>query len=223
MPPLQSELDNFLYNCPIKIRFAGFESDTVKLARSGWSLSVRQNHDMFNGSIKVQLALKHGSDSSSLYMLTNEIEVNPFSNGTFQDLYRYTPNFEYLKMSCDYGLDIIVAAPNIRLQVIPMQSFGGFSIDEFQPTSGIPEHGHLSYDLSKIRWFRPLNPSVKDILIVEEDIPQVLDMILNVQKGQQDKIKEKQKQRENMKKYKQLENGIYIKPEEEVKIQIVGT
>src|SRR5574343_740186 len=215
-------IGTMMYNYPVPILFAGFKSDTVTLANNGWSISARISHSAYSATEMVTLALKYdtGSPNSNIYMLTNEIALNVGDQYTsyshrYHDISKWASNF--LKSVPAFSVQCINS--KIHLVRIPVVDFKGY--DEFQPIDARPQREEI-YDLSQIGWFKPINPNIKDVLIVEEDIPMVLDMILNAQKNQQEKIQEKRKQRENLKKYNELKNGIYTAPHEEVKLQIVG-
>lgn len=204
-----NSITSFLANAPVRIYFAGFSSTTHTLVENGWSINV--HHHYYDDTYA--LALRHGNAEHSLYMLTNYVELNDASLN--HDPYKYSKTY---KPPPEFNVQY--AAPRIRLIDIPVQNV---RYEDWYPTDATPKIKSITdYELSQLRWFTPINPDVKDLLLVEEDVPKLMDIILDLQKPKQDLIKKRRQQRINMSEYKEMENGLLLKDQENVKLQIIG-
>lgn len=75
---------------PCKVFFAGWESDTFRLQRDGWSIAAHE--DPRYG--RVQLIMKH--TGARLHMLTHPVDVDYLRLGS-----QYWPRFEVGQVFCD--------------------------------------------------------------------------------------------------------------------------
>lgn len=153
---------------PIRLNWAGWETDTYRLQRAGWKLSAMQD---IRGQ-RLQLAFQYGSRGGKLQAITEAI---PF-------------NYEAMVDPHDYGGYARRAIGEITLNV--MQAIG----DQVW----INMHGHIDFNFNAIdaepRYTSAKITRLEDfahfagplirtneIIVPEKSVPELMEMILKMQ------------------------------------------
>lgn len=206
-PQLEKEL---LYSLPIKVIFAGFQSDTLALARAGWDLSMRQGHSVCTAEYELQLALRH--DGAKLYAISHQIRI------PHEQLYACMSNRENFHVFVSNQIFHIQAvAPGIQFHCIPMTTGLGFK-ESFRPVDPFPQERE-TIDLRDFKFFKVGNPSLKEIVVDPEQVPELLELVLKAQGPTMQEIKRREQSRANTAWVR--ENMGSTKPAHQVQAQII--
>lgn len=93
-------------------------------------------------------------------------------------------------------------------------------VEQFMPISSIPEERTQEESIRDFKFFKVANNSVKDLIVLPEQVPDLLDAILKVQKPTQQEIKKRIESRVNFKAYRDGEM-FSAKPSHTVQAQII--
>lgn len=197
----QSLVKEVLYNYPVKVYLAGFVGDTVGLGNNGWEFSMVQKHDYYSADFVLQLALKHSGLQQ--YALSSPVKIN------FNSIESFVRGME----RPDFCFNIQYVAPEIHTRTVILNK--GFSLSDFIPTDVCPQLGELG-SLRDVKFFKPANVELKDFIVQPEDVPQLLDMLLNAQKPLIKEIKQREQSRKN------FDNLNNVKPAHQVQAQIIS-
>lgn len=162
--------------CPVY--FAGFESDTFRLQKNGWQLSVEQMYDR----CAIRLAMKH--EGARIFAITHTI-----------DMYQYMQtNFTRGKLAglsmADPPMIFNVAAigNDIRFQIMPT---GPVSFKAFDATPQYTEAPLVNFEDAVP--FRPLNNEAPEIILADKNVAELMEMALRMQDPKQREIREKRR------------------------------
>ena len=175
--------NTFIQSLPISIRWAGFESDTLKLQRNGWSLAVE---DVFNHVLDrhaMRFILKH--KMLELYCIT---DVEEFQ---FFDLQ------QRMDGSIPLHFNIHVVARDIVYTQIP--AFNIASIYEIDATPDFIEMDRHS--IKNLSVFKTLIQPDNALIVEPDQISSLLEKIVACQSPKQAEIRERLRRseaRENM-------------------------
>jgi hypothetical protein len=170
---------------PIKIRFAGWESDTYTLQRAGWQIAANQIPEPWNGGTSTQLVLRH--EGAKLHAITNVSRISPFMHATSS---RYA--IDYSRELANAGLDVICMGSNMQTQVIPMPS--GFSFQSFEAIDCEPRTVELEHVvLNDLKIFRPISSTAPEIIIPTHSVAEMMDLVLKLQDPAQKEIRERRR------------------------------
>lgn len=203
-----------LFSLPIKVWFAGFESDTLQLARSGWELSMRQMNMATSAGHSLQLAMKLGERNYAIYALSRQIDVGwaELQNA----LQGYAAYSEFL-MRLRFEIQCI--GPSIKMQVMPAAAFSRSAfLNEWQPIDPVPQERTESIDLAEFQFFKTGKPDLKDIVVIPEMVPELMELVLKAQAPMLDEIKRREQSRRNFEQYGDL---FAAKPARTVQAQII--
>lgn len=210
MPPSAKEL---LYNLPIDVDFAGFRSTTYSLGRAGWDLSLRQQNEIYDGGYTLQLAMRHGDRNTAIYALSHPLILERYH---FEQMMAEPATFASVMRGLHFSIAHV--APDIRFQIMPVRGFS--MVEQFMPISSIPEERTQEESIRDFKFFKVANNSVKDLIVLPEQVPDLLDAILKVQKPTQQEIKKRIESRVNFKAYGDGEM-FSAKPSHTVQAQII--
>lgn len=209
MQKLGVDLPKVLRNIPAEVRFAGFLSDTMTLANAGWDLSIRQQIDERTyGRPELQLAMRFKTKYAEMYAITapHPVKIN--------DVIRaWTDGID---MIAKIGFDVIHMGPDIRFMVMPFRNAVGLFSDSFEPLRTDIYETVREEKISDFKFFKTAKPTVKDLIVDPKDVPELLDLVLKAQKPMLDKIKSRERSREN----EDWLRGT-LKPAHEVQAQII--
>lgn len=165
-----------LLSVPLKLHWAGWETNTYRLQQAGWSLSAEQ--DFYRGGMR--LGLRH--EGAHMYGITDMVDFD----------YHHSLNAwehqEYLKhISLKARL-----ASNFHVQIIePLSEVG------FRPIDAVPQlTRHEVKSLDDLMHFATPLARTQEIILPEEDVGKMLERILELQQPAKTEYF-KQKLREN--------------------------
>lgn len=165
-----------IYNYPLPVRFAGFESDTLTLQRSGWQLSMER--DPYHDGIR--LALKH--EAARVYALTNTVQVRRYMLEQMQSGIRHDtvlPRF-----------DVVLMGNNVQLQIFPMRQVGSWAAIDATPQ--IVSSKNVSFE--DMVPFRPISSDAPEIVVADKSVMELLEMIRKKQDPKQAEIRKRARQ-----------------------------
>lgn len=179
---LISPYDNFprLLNQPVRIHMAGWTSDTYKLQRNGWQISVEESHAIHRMDIVLRMALKH--PELKLYGLTNPQIID-------DAVFQYEVDFER-------NIELHVGCMATEIRVRREITVGDFSM--FRPIDAKPHYEDTATamvqerSLDDFKIFRAL-PQQEEIIIKPESVGELLDKIRSMQDPFQAEFREKKR------------------------------
>lgn len=196
-----------LYSVPIPVYFAGFESDTQRLGRQGWELSMRQ--EMGFRGYELQMAGRIGGENG-LYFLTRPLAVE-YPHGT---------NLEIARRFAQTGFEVQHLAPEIRARILPHA--GGIDwARSFSPVDTQIQERFEDIDIRTFKYFKVVDQK-KDLIVRPENVPELLDMILKIQAPEQEVLRARERSRENYEAYRSGNMFSEPKPAHQVEAQIIS-
>lgn len=178
-----------IQSMPIKVLFAGFESNTLQLQNSGWQISIEQEMSHRTYGYDLRLAMKH--EKCALLALSNTITLSgrELSHSIRCDRNYYaTPA---VLTDPDFFFEIIYVSPKIDCMIVPMQT-ASFNAVDARPQ--IIEHDKV--DLEQIAMFKPVNVSEDfEIYLNKKDEADILKLLLEKQDPKQKEIRENRRKR----------------------------
>lgn len=149
---------------PVRIYFAGFESDTWKLQEAGWSLSAEQ--DIMSQSMR--LAMRH--EGLQLYGISDHQRWDYWDR-----MGGRMPPLFVRHMAARMYVQMIESAP--------------FS---FEPIDARPMYApSRTSRIEDLVHFAPAMVRTKEIILPEASVPQLMDQILKLQEpGRQERLKQ---------------------------------
>jgi len=175
---------------PIRVYFAGFESDTLRMQHVGWELSAQENiHDL-----TMQVAFRH--KQMKIFALSDKIAFNYIEA---------CDNHNYAKSTSlhirNIAENIYFAVPHAFQESLSTSGnintttyYRGAQTPAYMPVNATPKYTDCSLD--EIAFFNrePHNKIIvpeKQIVIPEQDIESLLDQILDKHKDTNRKYHEK--------------------------------
>lgn len=171
--------NNRILSQPLKIHWAGWETDTYRLQSQGWEISAEQ----FIDRRSMRLALRHRE--IGFRGMTNELNFDYFM---MADHRNYDPSYlNSVRFNCRLASDY-------RIQDMSMGN--EFC---FQPIDARP--AYINYETKSIddfAHFRPINLNAKEIFLKEASMGEILEIALQKQEPNQEEIRKKLIHREKM-------------------------
>lgn len=171
----------YLQSAPVKVRMAGFESNTAAMMRAGWQMSIECRQHMYMDSMDIHCAFKHDGIKQvaiGIMRIDREHMTSAMSCGF---------------MEMPWGIEINYMAPAIKYQIIPIR--GGFA--EWSAVDLNPQMSVMK-DLTDFAVFKPIKVGENDfeIYIHQKDEKEILDILLSKQDARQKEIKQNMKRRD---------------------------
>lgn len=183
---LNYQNEYFLQSVPLKIKWAGFISDTLTLQNNGWTLAIEDRCDHFLGRHEVRFILKH--QMLDLYCVTY---LNTFDFGEL------TSHLIDRKDFIDFHIQTI--GKEIYYQGIPE-----FRYDSINEIDCRPEYKAISYDkISEMSIFKTLIKPESTLIVEPERISDLLKQIVEAQAPNQAEIRERIRRGEARNNFKQ--------------------
>lgn len=158
-----------MVSIPHRIHWAGFETTTVAMWRSGWEISAKR----FDYDLRIALAFRH--NRLRIRAFTNPIEVRPALEHT------HIP------------LDFQIANMAHEIEVARIQTSMDFS--EFSPIGARPQF--IEYKtLDQFNIFAPLVAPAEEIIVEPQTVAEMLARIKEMQAPTQAEIRDRQRRRE---------------------------
>lgn len=151
--------DDRILSMPVRVRWAGFESDTYSLQKSGWSISAYQ--DMIRQGM--QIMLKH--EGAQMYGMSELIDWRYTRRGPEQ-----------------WGSSLPVIHFNIMGRHVQINMTGKIDWGNFKPIDAKPQWTNKSIQsLEDLVHFAPALVRTREIILPEESVPELMDRILKLQ------------------------------------------
>jgi hypothetical protein len=182
-------MKEMLYSLPVRVDFAGFQSDTLTLGRAGWDLSIKQDFDL--GLYReIQLAMRHGTRETALYCLSHPVrEV---------EVYQYLQDPRgYHKFFKDIGFTIAYAANDIHFQM-PIRSAASFrsAFRAFDPRPQEREEME-NVSIKDFSFFKTAQEEPKELIVDPQTVSELLDKIIKTQGPEMAEIRARENKRRN--------------------------
>lgn len=175
-----------IVNPPLRVHMLGMEGTTQSMQHAGWSLSMRQ--DVYQRSI--QLSMRH--EQMKLFALSRSMDLDymQYSSRNHDNFYRH---FVFVIDSVATKMEIVLHSSEFLSMRHPISHFEGYS-----PVDATPQIERLQRrSIEDFMLFRPIN-NTKSVIVDPNDVPQLMEMILKAQQPQQEEIRKRQRQAENM-------------------------
>lgn len=196
-----------LHSLPVMVTFAGFKSDTLTLAKEGWDLSMRQSAEY---DFELTLAIRH--ERANLHGISAPLSFRrEEAFRSFSDMHLYA---EFLAQAC---FRIVCVAPEIQFRIMPVNGPVTWAGD-FSAIDPFPQERHEA-SIKDFKFFKVSNPTLKDIIVSPEQVPELLDLVMKAQKPTQEAIKARMRSRENTEWVRSNMHG--VKPAHHVQAQII--
>ena len=189
----QKSSKEILRNCPVKVRFAGFESTTTQLANAGWDLSMEQEHS-YDG-LNIRLAMRHGDRDAAFYGISAPTRV-PFDMMLQMRSIAFEQPQMFHKFYETICFDIIHIGQGIKFRVFPEQR----PVMAFSPFDASPMLEELrteDFDIRHFQFFKSA-PAAKELIVDPKTVPELLDLVLKIQSETNKDIKARERSRENL-------------------------
>jgi len=176
---------HFLQSAPVKVRMAGFESNTYALQRAGWQISVETFRRYERAAIDMRVAFKHdGIKQMALGVLSmDESQIIGSKIG---------PHAFVNDMLKHMGIDISYIAPMIQFHVMPT-----YGVMKFTAIDATPTYKKV-VNLDEIAMFKPIKGEDFEIFINQKDEAEILEILLKKQDIKQKEIIHNMKRRRYM-------------------------
>lgn len=170
---------------PLKVRWAGWESDTYTLAKNGWDISVTQGYsaNMFNRNLQVAMRSK----AFKLYGISHGMDID----------------YQRVMTEPHYWQSIVIEMNGIAHDIpVRQQGIVPAALENMRPIDPIPEYAYLTpIMLSQCQIFRTFDIQAREILLSEPTLEQVLDYAINLQEPRQKEIRQDILKRRDMADY----------------------
>ena len=147
--------EKYLASRPMRLHFAGWETDTYRLQQNGWQLSAVEH--IYNDSM--QIAFQH-----------QEYRMRGITNMIRREYDMMMQN-HMIDVPCHLATDFISHAQSIT------------SFDRFKPIDAEPQFMQMSQRMSENMVFAPNLARTQEIIVPDHSVDQLLDMMLNQQAG----------------------------------------
>ena len=161
----------FLQSSPIKIIWAGFESDTLRLQNNGWSLAIEDEHDFVFARHRIRFILRH--EMLDLHALTDIEEVDG------------SRLLDFKNIPCLFNIRVM--ARDIHFRSVPAFNFAAISQIDARP-----EMVEITdQSIRDLQIFKTLIKPDHALIIEPDQISSLLEKIVACQSPKQAEIKER--------------------------------
>lgn len=197
---------NLVRSLPVRVRFAGFESDTLTLARAGWDLSMKQGYG-FRSGYEMQLVMRHGDKNKAIYCMSHPLNLDYGAPGR-----AFSDAMYYAKLMSEIGFDIAYAHSDISFRHMVPMSTASFLRDSFMPIDPRPQE--VEESIKDFKFFKVAKPTVKDLIVAPEDVPELLNLVMKAQAPMLEKVRARERSRKNFEEH-------ILQPRHSVEAQII--
>lgn len=193
---VNSALSSWIANPICKVRWAGWESDTLTLQRHGWQIAAENYRSMDRDSMQMRLALKYEPrEARGQSYTTYEAHkaVAPFYAVGMAEY-----DYSFIRQILDNGhqgyriltetaFQFGAMANNYHVEVRGQERF------DFEPIDARPQFMSGPRDVRHIEDFRIFQPVDRnpEIIVDPNDVPGMMERILELQSPKQREIREK--------------------------------
>lgn len=158
--------EQYLASVPMKIHFAGWETDTYRLQQNGWQLSAAQDY-MYRG---MQIAFQH--PEYRIRGITNKVDVDYYRHFAGVNMYD-RPQIEFgSQMASDFITHTSTVAP----------------FEKFQPIDAEPQWLNQTQRMSGMVLFAPNLARTQEIIVPEHSVDDLLNMMLEKQAANREQL-----------------------------------
>ncbi len=150
--------EKYLASRPMRLHFAGWETDTYRLQQNGWQLSAVEN--IFDDSM--QIAFQH--QEYRMRGITHRIRRE-------YDMMMATGPNHVFDAPCHLATDFISHTHSLT------------PFDRFKPIDAEPQFMQMAQRMSENMIFAPNLARTQEIIVPDHSVDQLLDMMLNQQAG----------------------------------------
>lgn len=172
--PLKTE---YLMSAPVPVRFAGWQSTTFDLQKAGWELSVCEDKLAESANPGLTLAIYHpdmGWSGVSHRMGFDRYEARFFSHEQGYGLR------SYLGELCTRGFDMMYVGHDRNLIIRSAEPARAFTKDFWTAIDATPQVTAFT-SVKDFAVFAPAMMEAKEVLVMPDTVPQLLDRILELQ------------------------------------------
>lgn len=169
---------------PIRVRWAGWESDTYRLKREGWKVWAGERISQYEFAKELEIALTCPEDK---LMIHGKLKINP------RDLYARGSQVEMQKLLYQIGVDMHMYRPTDRFMTYEKPKVFWDDLNSLSESDGfasIPLEEHRLHDLKIFQ----NTDKPKEIYLPPSSVDECLNQILRLQYPQQQEIKAKEKE-----------------------------
>lgn len=147
---------------PMKVHWAGWESDTLRLQQAGWQLSMQQDV----AEMRMALGLQYETRNGGVARGYGYLDRFNYERAAYQSLGR-EDYFDEVAIGMALGGDIVIHGR------VPL---------ELSPIDALPQLSEMPIRrLSDLACFAPSLARTQQIIVPEETVPELLDKILKMQ------------------------------------------
>lgn len=170
---LDRSLQRKLVSRPLRLHWAGWETDTYRLQQGGWQLSADQDV----AARRMRLMMQHSA--MRMQALTDRIE------------------FDYWQARDDWGYADRVVFPCRAIgSTVHVQMAG--SLPDFRAIDAAPQWREASGSLDDLFHFAPTLVRTQEIILPDESVPELMERILKLQQpGRTDRLREELRNQED--------------------------
>ncbi len=174
----------FLQSAPIRISWAGFDSDTFRLQNNGWTLAIEDVFDHFLDIHQIRFILRH--EMLDLYCFT---EVNEITAEILSSNEKHRHLFFSIK----------VMGKNIHYTSIPQ-----FNLSRIYEIDARPELIEMTpNNIKDLSIFKTLVKPDNSLIVEPDQISSLLEKIVQCQSPRQAEIRERMRKADARNEYKQ--------------------
>lgn len=177
---------NMIKSKPIKICWAGFESDTLKLQNNGWQLAIEDHFSHFLYRHSLRFILRH-----------EEMRIDAITDISEIDFH------EFMHWEHTLRMNICVIAKEVMMIQIP-----AFDLHRIYQVEAMPSYVSIDMQqkiepLSSLKLFNTIVKPDNALIIEPDRISDILAQIVDAQSPKQAEIRERMKRQELREDYKQ--------------------
>lgn len=162
-----------MMSAPIPVRWAGWKTTTYDLQESGWELSAREEHLTSSPDPGVTLCLHHP-----------DMRIDGMTHRMEFDRYRFRRHdmHSYIRQVCSIGFDMAWVSQQGHYSMAMHGGFGAGlgSAKSFFAIDATPQIVEVQ-DIHEIALFAPAIGSAKEVVVMPDDVPVLMDRILELQ------------------------------------------
>jgi hypothetical protein len=178
-----------LLSPPVKIHWAGWESDTLRLSRSGWDISVEQ--DYYEDSLR--FALRH--KEARVYGISEPIPYREVAQAGL-------PPGKISEIISQMGVRVSLAN---EFQIIIQETM----MPRFEPGDMTPSITERKiYHIEDLKIFKTRPPDAQEVLLDMPTIDEVLKYALKLQEPIQAELREKKRKAEALEKKAHMDSEL---------------
>ncbi len=175
-----------MLSVPIPIRWAGWESDTLRLQQNGWQLSAREDRVNLSPNPKLQIAMKH--PDHRVQAITAPLEVDYYA--------MMHSHFSVVDVVRSQGLYVERMAHDIVLHMYNQAPM------DFHPIDALPQMDNeiKTVTLDDLKIFADAQlVRTEEVIVMPDSVPDLMTHILKLQDPKQRELRAKARREQILK------------------------